>query len=153
MAISNKQLDRAEQALACLGEVAKQNYILYIMNLPVDTAKNAELLLYQRKPEEAESLLLQHYPPLLYRAIKMNIRLFKWEHAMEIALKANKYVEIVLFYRNRYLQMINSKESIPVFIEYIYNYLFRQGQKINVDENEIQKLKAQIKEEECNMKN
>lgn len=140
MAISNNQLDRAEQALACLGEVAKQSYILYIMNLPNDTVKNAELLLYQRKPEEAESMLLQHYPPLTYRAIKMNIRLFMWEHAMEIAKKAGKYVDIVLYYRNRYLKQINMAETIPSYID--------EGKKVTVDEDEIKRLKQKIHEEE-----
>ena len=78
MAISARQLDTAEIALAAVNEIDRLQYILYIKKIPSEEGRNAELALYQRNPEEAEGILLQAQPPLVYRAIKMNIRLFRW---------------------------------------------------------------------------
>ena len=72
-------LDTAEIALAAMKEVDKLHYILYIKDIPLEEGQNAEIALYQRRPDEAERILLQANPPLVYRAIKMNIRLFRWK--------------------------------------------------------------------------
>lgn len=38
---------------------------------------------------------------LVYRAVKMNIKLFRWEHALALAEQARQHVDTVLFYRQR----------------------------------------------------
>ena len=78
MAVQGRHLDTAETAFASLGNVDKLQYITYIKSIPSEAGKNAELALYRRCPSEAEKILLQATPPLIYRAIKMNIRLFRW---------------------------------------------------------------------------
>ena len=66
---------------------------------------------YKRKPEEAESILLQASPPLLYRAIKMHLRLFKWDKALELAVKHRTHVDTVLAYRAKYLEAWKKTET------------------------------------------
>jgi intraflagellar transport protein 80 len=52
--------------------------------LPSEPARNAALAVYQKKIPEAEAILLQ--ARLYYRAIKLNIKMYKWERALEIAM-------------------------------------------------------------------
>ena len=73
--------------------------------------QNAELALYKRRPDEAERILLQASPPLLYRAIKMNIRLFRWDRALELAVKHRSHVDTVLAYRAKYLDAFKKSET------------------------------------------
>ena len=53
----------------------------------------------RRCPAEAEEILLQAKPRLLYRAIKMNIRLFRWTRALNLAEQYKSHVDTVLGYR------------------------------------------------------
>lgn len=58
-------------------QVDKVHYIIYMKDLPCEEARQAELMLFRRRSEEAESILLQ--AGLTYRAISLNIRLFNWD--------------------------------------------------------------------------
>ena len=58
-AIGSLHLDTAEIALAAMKEVDKLHYILYIKDIPLEEGQNAEIALYQRRPDEAERILLQ----------------------------------------------------------------------------------------------
>uniref|UniRef100_A0A7S2PKR8 IFT80/172/WDR35 TPR domain-containing protein n=2 Tax=Leptocylindrus danicus TaxID=163516 RepID=A0A7S2PKR8_9STRA len=66
-------------------------------------------MLYKKcDPEQAISILLQAKPPLIYRAIKVNIRLHRWEKALELAVKSAKsakesFICVVLWYRQKFL--------------------------------------------------
>ena len=77
-----------------------------------------------RYPSEAISILLQANPPLLYRAIKFNIRLFYWNDALEIATKSsrNELIELVLCYKKQFLDRVGCKESNTKFKEYFQKY-------------------------------
>jgi len=90
------------------------NYLLFEITIKI---KNAEMLLYKRRPDDAISVLLQARPPLTYRAIKTNIRLFRWAKALEIALKTGKseFVDIVLWYKTEYLKDFKRNEDDPIF--------------------------------------
>jgi intraflagellar transport protein 80 len=83
MSIYSRELNTVEIALAAIDEADKVQFINYIKELPSEPSKNAGLALYCKKYQEAESILLQ--ARLYYRAIKMNIKLYKWERALEIA--------------------------------------------------------------------
>ena len=52
---------------------------------------------------------------LVYRAIKMNIKLFRWDRALDLAQQYKQHVETVLWYRQRYLGGANAEESMPRF--------------------------------------
>ena len=73
-----------------------------------------------RCPDEAISILLQARPPLTYRAIKFNIRLFRWEKALNIAAQCGNrsMIKVVLWYRNQFLDRLDKKENNPIFQAY-----------------------------------
>lgn len=94
-------------------------YIQYIKSIPSDEGKAAEMTLFRNQPNDAEKILLQANPPMIYRAIKMNIGLYRWSRALEIALKFKSHVNIVLSYRYLYLQEIQQKENLLKFQSYM----------------------------------
>jgi intraflagellar transport protein 80 len=118
MAIAKKHLDAAETALCEVNEVAKVEYIQYIKSIPSEEGRTAEMSLFKRQPDEAERILLQASPPLIYRAIKMNINLYRWNRALEIALKFKSHVDTVLAYRQQYLQEFGKTENMSKFQQY-----------------------------------
>jgi intraflagellar transport protein 80 len=75
------------------------------------------MALFRRQPEEAERTLLQASPPLVYRAIKMNINLFRWVRALDLALKHRSHIDTVLGYRQRYLAEFNREETLQKFLQ------------------------------------
>ena len=118
MALAKKQLDIVEICLAELNEVAKVEYIQFIKSVPSEEGRQAELALFRRQPDDAERILLQASPPLIYRAIKMNIKLYRWNRALEIAEKNRNYIDTVLAYRRKYLDQFGIEERDSKFIQY-----------------------------------
>ena len=41
---------------------------------------------------------------LYYRAIKMNIKMYKWDKALDIAIAQKTHVDTVIAYRKRFLE-------------------------------------------------
>merc|ERR1711959_178187 len=115
MALNGQMLGTAEVAFAAIDEVDKLQYILYIKDIPSAEGRAAELALFRRRPEEAEQILLQ--AALYYRAIKVNIRLFNWERALELAKRYNVHIDTVCAYRQKYLQSFGKQETSPQFQE------------------------------------
>ena len=71
----------------------------------------------RRPAEEAEGHLLSSQPPLLYRAIKLNIRQGRWLRALELAQGARgAHVDTVLCYRARHLGALGVAEALPAFL-------------------------------------
>jgi intraflagellar transport protein 80 len=116
MTIKVGQIDTADVALAALEEVDKLKYVNRIKNIPSTEGKNAAIALYMRLPDEAESILLQ--AGLIYRAIKMHVRLFNWNRALELAVKYKTHVDTVIGYRRKYLESFNRQETNQVFLQY-----------------------------------
>ncbi len=137
MALSKKQLDTAEISLAELNEVTKVffnsfvifllflliflscqvEYVQVIKQIPSEDGRHAEMSLLRRKPDEAERVLLQATPPLLYRAIKMNISIFRWGRALDLAVKHKIHIDTVLAYRQQYLVSFQREEHDPKFVQ------------------------------------
>lgn len=101
MSIYCRELNTVEIALAAIDEADKVQFINYIKELPSEPARNAALALYCKKVVEAEQILMQ--AKLFYRAIKMNIKLYKWQRALDIAINNKTHVDTVIAYRNRFL--------------------------------------------------
>ena len=93
-------------------------YIQTIKAIPSEEGRQAELALFRRHPDEAERILLQASPPLVYRAIKLNINLFRWARALELAIKHKSHIDTVLAYRQKYLQSFQREETNPKFVQY-----------------------------------
>jgi len=115
MALHARELTTAEIALASIDEVAKVHFITSLNELADDTVRAAELALFCKRPEEALGLLLQQGK--VYRAIDMNIRLQRWEAALDLAQKHKGYVDVVLSMRHKFLQDMNYDETNPKFIK------------------------------------
>ena len=76
--------------------------------------------------------------------IKLNIRLFRWERALELAIKyttdAGTLVDIVLAYRENFLKANKLQESDKKFIQY--------GKQVAIDYEKIAKKKEIEREKE-----
>lgn len=114
MSIYCRELNTVEIALAAIDEADKVQFINYIKDLPSEPSKNAALALYCKKYEEAESILLS--ARLFYRAIKMNIKMYKWDRALEIATQNQTHVDTVIAYRQRFLQQQSKTETNERFL-------------------------------------
>ena len=86
-------------------------------------------------------ILLQAQPPLVYRAIKLNIRLFRWHRALELAVSNKTHVDTVLSYRQKYLKNFGKEETDPKFKKY--------AGEIAIDNEAISAKKAAEKEAEA----
>jgi intraflagellar transport protein 80 len=58
--------------------------------------------------------------------------LFKWEKALELAMKNGEYVDIVLYLRSEYLKATGMKEANPKFIECARKVYFNQKEVLIV---------------------
>jgi intraflagellar transport protein 80 len=141
MSLHGRHLETAEIALAAIQEVDKLQYIMYIQTIPSQEGRNAELALYRKDAHEAEMILLQAQPPLVYRAIKLNIRLFRWHRALELAVSNKTHVDTVLSYRQKYLKNFCKEETDPKFKKY--------AGEIAIDNEAISAKKAAEKEAEA----
>lgn len=92
-------------------------YIQSIKAIPSEEGRQAELALLRRQPDEAERILLQASPPLVYRAIKMNLTLFRWSRALDLALKHKVHLDTVMAYRQRFLDEFGKQETLPKFVQ------------------------------------
>ena len=99
--------------------------------------------MYCKKVNEAEQILLQ--ARLFYRAIKMNIKLYRWERAMDIATKNNTHVDTVLAYRSKFLQQHSKEEDIESIKK------LTSANNFNTDWSVIKLKIRQEKEKEASM--
>uniref|UniRef100_A0A8C6VHX1 Intraflagellar transport 80 n=1 Tax=Naja naja TaxID=35670 RepID=A0A8C6VHX1_NAJNA len=131
MAIANKEMNTAEIAYASVGEIDKVQYISSIKDLPSKESRMAHILLFSGNVQDAETLLLQ--AGLIYQAIQVNINLYNWERALELAVKHKTHVDTVLAYRQKFLDDFSKKETNQRFLQYA------EGLDVNWD-----KIKAKI---------
>eukprot|EP01063_Lacrimia_lanifica_P000259 TRINITY_DN10127_c0_g2_i1.p1 TRINITY_DN10127_c0_g2~~TRINITY_DN10127_c0_g2_i1.p1 ORF type:complete len:778 (+),score=341.25 TRINITY_DN10127_c0_g2_i1:60-2393(+) len=143
LAVQRGELKTAEIAYAALEEIDKLQYMRYIQEIPVPERRAAELALFQRRIDEAEQILLQ--AGLHFRAIMMNIDLFNWEQALELATTHMTHVDTVLAYRQAHLTSFGKKEHLQSFLSR------------TTGENAVtlswDKIKAKIDEEEMKERN
>lgn len=73
------------------------------------------VLLLSNRIEEAESNLIQG--KFYYRAIKININLFRWDRALNLAQTYKTHVETVIYFRRKYLEAASLEETNAKFNE------------------------------------
>ncbi|TMS07839.1 Intraflagellar transport protein 80-like protein [Larimichthys crocea] len=96
------------------------------------------MLMFSGQVQEAEATLLQ--AGLIYQAIQVNIDLFNWERALEMAVKHKTHVDTVLAYRQRFLQKFGRKETNKRFLQY--------AEGVEVDWEKIQaKIEMELSKE------
>ena len=117
--ISNREIQIAETAVAAIDEVDKVNFIEKILKLKDqkcnDNLISAYVLLLSNRIDDAEKILLQGN--LIYRAIKININLFRWDRALNLAITYKTHVDTVLAYRQKYLESVGLQEVNSKFVE------------------------------------
>jgi intraflagellar transport protein 80 len=87
-----------------------------VKELPSEPSRNAAIALYCKKVQEAEQILLS--AKLFYRAIKLNIKMYKWDRALEIAVNNKTHVDTVIAYRKRFLEQYGKEETNDRFKQY-----------------------------------
>ncbi|KAF0030370.1 hypothetical protein F2P81_017101 [Scophthalmus maximus] len=116
MSMANRQLTTAEMAYAAIRELPRVQYIKFIKEQPSKESSLAHTLMFSGQVQEAEATLLQ--AGLIYQAIQVNIDLFNWERALELAVKHKTHVDTVLAYREKFLQTFGRKETNKRFLQY-----------------------------------
>ncbi|XP_070230144.1 intraflagellar transport protein 80 homolog isoform X2 [Bos mutus] len=116
MAVANQDMTTAEIAYAAIGEIDKVQYINSIKNLPSKESKMAHILMFSGNIQEAEIVLLQ--AGLVYQAIQININLYNWERALELAVKYKTHVDTVLAYRQKFLETFGKQETNKRYLQY-----------------------------------
>ncbi|CAD6241149.1 GSCOCG00009172001-RA-CDS [Cotesia congregata] len=117
MATENKQLSAAEEAYAAIERYDKVDYIQYIDKISNKTEKLAEMSLLAGDLLAAEGILLQH--GFIDQAIRINIQMYNWSRALELAVRHKKQVDQVLEAREMYLKLLDKKETNPSYISLI----------------------------------
>ena len=117
--INYREIQIAETAVASIDEVGKVNFIEKILKLKEQNYNenliSAYVLLLSNRIDEAENILIQG--KLIYRAIKININLFRWDRALNLALNFKTHIDTVLAYRQKYLESVGLEEVNSKFIE------------------------------------
>lgn len=54
---------------------------------------------------------------LVYRAIKLNIKLFNFERALDLAVQHKQHQDTVLWYRTQFLRTAKQQETIARFMQ------------------------------------
>ncbi|RWS22795.1 hypothetical protein B4U80_04886, partial [Leptotrombidium deliense] len=118
MALHGRQLEMAEVAYAEIDKLDKVFYIQKIQKLTNKDARNAEIALIAGNVREAENILL--VAGYVLRAIMLNIDLYYWEKALDLAMKYNKnnYIDIVLYYRQQFLERFDKSEDSQKFMKF-----------------------------------
>ncbi|XP_070538600.1 intraflagellar transport protein 80 homolog [Ptychodera flava] len=139
MASYAKELNTAEVAYAAIDEADKVEFIMHIKEIPSKEARKAEMALFCGNSQDAEGILLQ--AGLTFRAIMMNVELYNWDRALELAVKHKTHVDTVLAYRQKFLDDFDKKETNKKFQQY--------AEGVEVD---WEKIKAKIESEYQNEK-
>ncbi|XP_039264339.1 intraflagellar transport protein 80 homolog [Styela clava] len=113
MSVQRKDLFTAEMAYAAIGEADKVEYLHHIQNIKSKEGRMGEISLFCGNVPDAEATFIA--AGLMYRAIKLNVDLFRWERALELATKHKTHVDTVLGFRGLYLQKLGKPESIADF--------------------------------------
>jgi len=115
LAVDHGQIEVALQGLTALEESDKILFLREVLALPLQAQRDAELALFKRNINGAENILLTNN--LIYRAIRLNLRLFRWKRALELAIDHRTHIDTVLAIRAQSLGD-EKEESIDLFLKY-----------------------------------
>ncbi|KAL2750901.1 intraflagellar transport protein 80 isoform X1 [Vespula maculifrons] len=119
MATDNKELNVAEEAYAAIRRYDKVDYVRHIKNLPKITERYAEMALLSGDLLAAEGILLQN--GLIEEAITLNIKVYNWNRALELAIRHKKQIEEVLNARKDYLKTLKKEETNSSYLAAMNN--------------------------------
>lgn len=135
MSVYCEDLNTAEVAYAALENTAQVLNICRIKEITNEDSQKAEISLFKKDYKRAESILLSKN--LIYRALFMWVELYQWDKALELGLKFRQYLDILLFYRSKYLNAFGLRETNVKFIEL--------GEKLHFEEDLVkQKILREV---------
>ena len=70
----------------------------------------------------------------------MNLRMFRWERALEVATQYRQHVDTVLLYRKQYLKKYGKSEDNAMYLRY--------AGEVNVDPVAVDEAKKRARREE-----
>lgn len=108
ISLGMRHIETSEISLANINSIDKVQFITALASKP-PVVRKAELLMYFKKIEEAEELYLSKN--LSYRAIMMNIKLYRWDRAVQLVKKLKAHADILLAFRERYLRQMDVDET------------------------------------------
>ncbi|XP_052871206.1 intraflagellar transport protein 80 homolog [Anopheles cruzii] len=115
MASKRNQLDISEEAFCASLQIDKVNYLNYIKSMPLSSPEHmAENSVMNGRIQEAETILLHN--KRILEAIRFCLRMHRWNKALEVALKHEQDVDLVLAERKRYLQALEREENDLQFL-------------------------------------
>ncbi|CEF69620.1 Intraflagellar transport protein 80 homolog [Strongyloides ratti] len=109
MAVAERNVFIAEMAYS---ELEKADRVLFLSQIRKEknlNLKNALFAMFAGRISEAETILLQS--KYYFRAIFLNIQMYRWDRALQLALQYNMHIDTVLGYRQRYLEDIGVEET------------------------------------------
>jgi intraflagellar transport protein 80 len=112
-AVQAGEVDAAQEAYAALTMIDRVLFLEKVKKLKSPAARNAMVGVLQGRPNEAEEILIQG--GCTFRAVKMNIALCRWDRALTLAKRLNKFVEVVAAYRTKFLKDLSIEETDPAF--------------------------------------
>lgn len=116
MAMHEKKLQAAEIAYAAIREVDKVEYLNHIKDMSNKDIRSAKMALFCGNFGEAESILQR--AGFIYHIIQLNMDLFEWERALDVAIKHKTHIDTVLGFRKLYLEEMGTKETSNKFKQY-----------------------------------
>ena len=119
MALKEKNLETAEVAYAAIGAVDKVEFLNHVKSIPNSDVRAAKMSMFCGNQVEAESTLLRG--GFLYLLIRLNMDLYEWEHALDLAIRHKTHVDTVLGFRQIYLEQIGKEENNNKFKQYSEN--------------------------------
>jgi intraflagellar transport protein 80 len=140
LALDGQELETAALALSAIDEYDKLEFVQQLVQIPTVEGRNAELALFRRRPDDAEAICLQ--AGLVYRAVKLNLRLFRWERALELAQHYKAHLDTVLAYRDRYLRATRGTETLRRFAELSKEIKWDWATVAAREEQELQRERA-----------
>lgn len=108
-------INTAEVCYAAIGDVEKVEFICGLRRLKTKELRAAEMLIFQRKYKEAESLLLSSKN--VFPAIKMWVDLYQWNKALDLAQKFTEFMNALIYLRQQYISRIQIDEKNPLFMK------------------------------------
>uniref|UniRef100_T1J418 Uncharacterized protein n=1 Tax=Strigamia maritima TaxID=126957 RepID=T1J418_STRMM len=116
MSAYGKHLQTAEVAYAAISQADKVQFIQQIKENHIHEMQLAEMALLSGNAKDAEGIFLQ--AGFIFRAIMLNINLYNWERALDLAIRYKTHVDTVLAYRQKYLDKFERKEIIKQFLQF-----------------------------------
>ncbi|CAH1115731.1 unnamed protein product [Psylliodes chrysocephalus] len=107
-------MDIAEEAFANINQYDKVFFLEHIKNLPSKAEQKAQMALLGGRNLEAESTLLHN--GMVFQAIYMNINLYDWNRALDLAIKHKTHIDTVLYLREKYLTGLGKTENNNKFM-------------------------------------